>query len=91
MKTGVDTYCTLFIYIYFRNEKEVVDSLDEIYSTGTFVQISEMFELGQKLRMIVMGHRRIKISRLLTEEELKAQEVEQEKANRKGQFISVVF
>lgn len=68
-----------------------MDSLDEIYSTGTFVQISEMFELGQKLRMIVMGHRRIKISRLLTEEELKAQEVEQEKANRKGQFISVVF
>ncbi|KAL7642622.1 UNVERIFIED_CONTAM: hypothetical protein RMT77_007186 [Armadillidium vulgare] len=64
------------------NEKEVVDSLDEIYSTGTFVQISEMFELGQKLRMIVMGHRRIKISRLLTEEELKAQEVEQEKANQ---------
>lgn len=36
----------------------MVESLDEIYHTGTFVQIHEMQDLGDKLRMIVMGHRR---------------------------------
>lgn len=40
------------------NELDVVKSLDSIYSTGTFVQIHEMQDLGDKLRMIVMGHRR---------------------------------
>lgn len=37
----------------------MADSLDDIYSTGTFVQIHEMQDLGDKLRMIVMGHRRL--------------------------------
>lgn len=41
-----------------RNESDVVESLDEVYHTGTFVQIHEMQDLGDKLRMIVMGHRR---------------------------------
>lgn len=36
----------------------MVESLDEVYHTGTFVQIHEMQDLGDKLRMIVMGHRR---------------------------------
>lgn len=43
------------------NESDVVESLDAIYSTGTFVQIHEMQDLGDKLRMIVMGHRRLEI------------------------------
>lgn len=40
------------------NESDVVESLDEIYHTGTFAQIHEMQDLGDKLRMIVTGHRR---------------------------------
>lgn len=40
------------------NESDMVESLDEVYHTGTFVQIHEMQDLGDKLRMIVMGHRR---------------------------------
>ncbi|XP_056131990.1 lon protease homolog, mitochondrial [Lampris incognitus] len=44
------------------NESDVVESLDAIYPTGTFVQIHEMQDLGDKLRMIVMGHRRIRIT-----------------------------
>lgn len=40
------------------DESDVVESLDAIYTTGTFVQIHEMQDLGDKLRMIVMGHRR---------------------------------
>jgi len=41
-----------------RNDEEVVSRLDDVYSIGTFVQIHELQDLGEKLRMIVMGHRR---------------------------------
>lgn len=36
----------------------MVESLDEIYHTGTFAQIHELQDLGDKLRMIVTGYRR---------------------------------
>ena len=54
----------IIIYIViFRSEKqesetELVQKLEDIYNTGTFVQIQEMQDMGDKLRMIVMGHRR---------------------------------
>ena len=41
-----------------RNDAEVVSRLDDVYPVGTFVQIHELQDLGEKLRMIVMGHRR---------------------------------
>lgn len=44
------------------NESDVVESLDEIYHTGTFAQIHEMQDLGDKLRMIVTGHRRYRVT-----------------------------
>lgn len=47
-----------FVSLSLSNESDVVESLDEVYHTGTFVQIHEMQDLGDKLRMIVMGHRR---------------------------------
>lgn len=50
------------------NESDVVESLDAIYTTGTFVQIHEMQDLGDKLRMIVMGHRRSETLLLLRDE-----------------------
>lgn len=58
-------YCTLCcdpvnvpLFHLLSNESDVVESLDEIYHTGTFAQIHEMQDLGDKLRMIVTGHRR---------------------------------
>ncbi|KAJ8792966.1 hypothetical protein J1605_003934 [Eschrichtius robustus] len=51
-------YAGVFLKKDDNNESDVVESLDEIYHTGTFVQIHEMQDLGDKLRMIVMGHRR---------------------------------
>lgn len=48
----------VFVSLSPSNESDVVESLDEVYHTGTFVQIHEMQDLGDKLRMIVMGHRR---------------------------------
>ncbi|XP_034736461.1 lon protease homolog, mitochondrial [Etheostoma cragini] len=58
-------YAGVFLKRDDNNESDVVESLDAVYSTGTFVQIHEMQDLGDKLRMIVMGHRRIRITRQL--------------------------
>ena len=45
--------------IYFcSNEAETISSLDEIYQVGAFVQITEMYDMGDKMRMVVLGHRR---------------------------------
>uniref|UniRef100_A0A7N8WS44 Lon protease homolog, mitochondrial n=1 Tax=Mastacembelus armatus TaxID=205130 RepID=A0A7N8WS44_9TELE len=52
--------CVLMnVPVFCSNESDVVESLDSIYSIGSFVQIHEMQDLGDKLRMIVMGHRRL--------------------------------
>ncbi|XP_034036080.1 lon protease homolog, mitochondrial [Thalassophryne amazonica] len=58
-------YAGVFLKKDDNNESDVVESLQAVYSTGTFVQIHEMQDLGDKLRMIVMGHRRIRITRQL--------------------------
>lgn len=46
-------------FLLYSNESDVVEDLNEVYQMGTFVQIHEMQDLGDKLRMIVMGHRRL--------------------------------
>uniref|UniRef100_A0A8D0ZRS5 Lon protease homolog, mitochondrial n=2 Tax=Sus scrofa TaxID=9823 RepID=A0A8D0ZRS5_PIG len=71
-----------FVSLSLSNESDVVESLDEIYHTGTFVQIHEMQDLGDKLRMIVMGHRRVHINRQL-EVEPEEPEGEKQKPRRK--------
>uniref|UniRef100_H3CCI0 Lon protease homolog, mitochondrial n=1 Tax=Tetraodon nigroviridis TaxID=99883 RepID=H3CCI0_TETNG len=58
-------YAGVFLKKDDSNESDVADSLEDVYSTGTFVQIHEMQDLGDKLRMIVMGHRRIRITKQL--------------------------
>uniref|UniRef100_A0A673CJ51 Lon protease homolog, mitochondrial n=1 Tax=Sphaeramia orbicularis TaxID=375764 RepID=A0A673CJ51_9TELE len=73
-------YAGVFLKRDDSNESDVVESLDAVYSTGTFVQIHEMQDLGDKLRMIVMGHRRVRITRQLEvePEETAASESESE-------------
>lgn len=75
-------YAGVFLKRDDSNESDVVESLDEVYHTGTFVQIHEMQDLGDKLRMIVMGHRRIHISRQL-EVELEEPEAENKQKPRR--------
>ncbi|XP_061744502.1 lon protease homolog, mitochondrial [Nerophis ophidion] len=58
-------YAGVFLKKDDTNESDVVESLDAVYATGTFVQIHEMQDLGDKLRMIVMGHRRVRITKRL--------------------------
>jgi len=35
--------------------------LSEVYPVGTFSQIHEMQDVGDRLRLVVMAHRRIRI------------------------------
>ena len=51
-------YAGVFVKKDDTNESEVVDSLSDLHSVGTFVQIHEFQDLGDRLRMVVMGHRR---------------------------------
>jgi len=46
------------------NEAEIVTSAEDLHPVGTFGQVVEMQDLGSRLRIVVMGHRRIQ---LLTE------------------------
>ncbi len=58
VKTACGALVLIVVCLFVSNETDVVESLDAVYHTGTFVQIHEMQDLGDKLRMIVMGHRR---------------------------------
>ena len=54
-------YAGVFMKKSDTNTSELVSNLDDIYSVGTFVQIHELQDLGDRIRMIVMAHRRIRI------------------------------
>lgn len=54
-------YAGVFMKRDETNESEVVSKIDDLYPVGSFVQIHELQDLGNKLRMIVMAHRRIKM------------------------------
>lgn len=47
---------------------DMIKNLDEVYNIGSFVQIHEVHDMGDRLRMIVMAHRRIKIVGLASDE-----------------------
>ncbi|XP_031515946.1 lon protease homolog, mitochondrial [Papio anubis] len=77
-------YVGVFLKRDDNNESDVVENLDEIYHTGTFAQIHEMQDLGDKLRMIVMGHRRVHISRQLEVEPEEPEADNKHKPRRKS-------
>ncbi|KAL6425993.1 hypothetical protein ACFW04_008939 [Cataglyphis niger] len=54
-------YVGVFLKKTDENEAEIVQNLDDIYSIGTFAQIHEVQDLGNRLRLVIMAHRRIKI------------------------------
>jgi len=68
-------YAGVFMKCDESDESEVVGDLSKIYPVGTFVQIHELQDLGDKLRMVVMAHRRIKITGQLVEDEVESAQV----------------
>lgn len=61
-------YAGLFVKRDKTNENETVEKLSDIYDVGTFCKIQEFQDLGDKLRMIVIAYRRIRIVHQLYEE-----------------------
>ena len=51
-------YAGVFVKRDDGNEAETVEDLSDLHGVGTFVQIHEFQDLGDRLRMVVMGHRR---------------------------------
>lgn len=73
-------YAGVFLKRDDTNDREVVQSLDELHHVGTFVQIHEVEDTGDRIRMIVMAHRRIEIVKQIFDEpapEISAQPVQQ--------------
>lgn len=54
-------YVGVFLKKTEENEAEIVQNLDDIYPIGTFAQVHEVQDLGNRLRLVIMAHRRIKI------------------------------
>lgn len=76
-------YCGIFLKRDEENESEVVKNLNDVYSIGVFAQIHEMQDLGDRLRLVVMAHRRIKITGQIFDAE---QEVPKGKICKKNIF-----
>ncbi|XP_059621987.1 lon protease homolog, mitochondrial isoform X2 [Phlebotomus argentipes] len=80
-------YAGVFLKRDDENESEVVENLADIYDVGTFAQIQEMQDLGDKLRLVLTAHRRIKVVGQLFEDldspQGKAEEPDAEKRRRK--------
>lgn len=51
-------------------KSDIVSNLDELHNIGVFAQIHEMQDMDYKLRLVVMAHRRIKITGQFLEDEI---------------------
>lgn len=61
-------YAGVFLKKDESNKNEVVESLDDLHKVGSFVQIHEVEDMGNKIRMIVLAHRRVEIVKQIFEE-----------------------
>ncbi|XP_053213531.1 lon protease homolog, mitochondrial-like [Panonychus citri] len=61
-------YAGLFLKKNENNEEEVVKTLDDVYPVGTFVQILEIQDVGEKLKVVLQSHRRVKLVKQLPED-----------------------
>ncbi|XP_059062035.1 lon protease homolog, mitochondrial-like [Achroia grisella] len=63
-------YVGIFLRKKEDDKNDVVSSLDDLHDVGVFAQIHEMQDMDYKLRLVVMAHRRIKITGQFVEEEI---------------------
>nr|XP_053612067.1 lon protease homolog, mitochondrial isoform X2 [Plodia interpunctella] len=63
-----------YIGIFLRKKEDeksdVVSNLDDLHQVGVFAQIHEMQDMDYKLRLVVMAHRRIRITGQFIEDEI---------------------
>ncbi|KAK7871847.1 hypothetical protein R5R35_006441 [Gryllus longicercus] len=77
-------YAGLFLKKSDEHEADVVNNLKDVYSVGTFAQIHEMQDLGDKLRLVVMAHRRIRITgQIIDDMDAPSEETEERRRRRR--------
>lgn len=84
-------YAGVFLKKNEDSESDVVSSFEDVYEIGTFVQIHELQDQGDRLRLIVFAHRRIKIIGPYdeeAEEKLALERADSEILTQKSQGIS---
>ena len=77
-------YAGVFMKKDENNDKDIVANISELNSVGTFVQIHELQDLGEKLRMIVMAHRRVKIIQKIVEDEIQLIDTKKRRHRRRN-------
>lgn len=75
-------YAGVFLKKVQTEEWDIPPTLDDVYDTGVFAQLSEVQDLGDRMRVILFGHRRIKIVKEFSEPE--AKEADEVKASSGG-------
>lgn len=76
-------YAGVFLKINDENTSDIVNNVSEVYRIGTFAQIYEMQDLGDKLRLVVMAHRRIRLVGPLGDDTEPLDEVDADRRRRK--------
>lgn len=77
-------YVGVFLKTREENESDVVNNLSEVYPVGTFAQIHEMQDLGDRVRLVVMAHRRIRIlGQIVDDSEAPPEDTDVERKRRK--------
>ncbi|TNN16429.1 Lon protease isoform 2 [Schistosoma japonicum] len=64
---NVNLLFSVWYLIIFYSHSDVANSMDELHRVGTFVHIPEWDDLGSKIRLLVIGHRRIELIRPVEE------------------------
>ncbi|KPJ04484.1 Lon protease-like, mitochondrial [Papilio xuthus] len=63
-------YVGIFLRKKEDEKSDVVSNVDDVHQVGVFAQIHEMQDMDYKLRLVVMAHRRIRITGQFIEEEI---------------------
>uniref|UniRef100_A0A2A4JX53 Lon protease homolog, mitochondrial n=1 Tax=Heliothis virescens TaxID=7102 RepID=A0A2A4JX53_HELVI len=65
-------YVGIFLRKKEDEKSDIVSNLDDLHQVGVFAQIHEMQDMDYKLRLVVMAHRRIKITGQFIEDEIES-------------------
>ncbi|XP_013183730.1 lon protease homolog, mitochondrial isoform X2 [Amyelois transitella] len=79
-------YVGIFLRKKEDEKSDVVSSLDDLHDVGVFAQIHEMQDMDYKLRLVVMAHRRIKITGQFIEDEIETGPAESDAERRRRKY-----
>lgn len=82
-------YVGIFLRKKEDEKSDVVSSLDDIHQVGVFAQILDMQDKEYNLRLVVMAHRRIKITGQFIEDEVETGPAETDAERRRRKYRNI--